>query len=317
MTKTATMPAGVRLFNLLLQGGGTEEQKRLYWERYADQAEKQLGKPLWDMDAEEFEEYKILEENQSYGTEDGGSCNLCRNRGYIVRRDGQYTRYASCSCMEQRKQSREVQNSGYAEKITSQTFEKFTITEPWQKQALQTVKAWTRQTHFPFLFLGGRSGAGKTHLAVAAFYNLIQRGVRGKFISWREQSRELKMRMKEAEAYDAKIRELKFVPLLLVDDLLWANGGGLSEEDFKLAKEIIDVRQANGLRTIFTANWTIKDLIELSEVIGGRIYEGCGSSTNFVLTFGGDTQNHRARKQSTLLEIAGIESPFNDDDRKH
>lgn len=302
---------GNALFQKLLKGNGTEEEKRLYWEKYADKTEKRLNKPLWAMNAEEFEEYKILDENLSHGALEGGACKLCKNRGYIVQRDGQYIRQIVCSCMEERKRNEEIKTSGYAELITAKTFENFEIKEPWQKTALHIVKTWVKQTHYPFLYLGGKTGAGKSHLAIAAFYNLVLRGVRGKFISWREQSRDLKMRMTEAGYYDEKIRELKFVPLLLVDDLLWTNSGTPTEEDFKLAKELIDVRQANGRRTIFTANWTVKDLNELSEVIGGRIYEGCGSKTNFALTFGAEAKNYRAKTHPTLLALADeTEDPF-------
>lgn len=299
------------LFALLLRGKGTDEQKREYWQKYADTTEKRLGKPLWSMNANDFDEYNVLSENLRYGDLEGGDCKLCRNRGYTVRKDGEYIRHVICRCMAQRRQNQAIENSGYAELITSKTFENYKLNEEWQKNALHVAKAWTRQGTYPFLYLGGKSGAGKTHLAVAAFYSLVQRGVHGKYVSWREQSRDLKMRMTEAGWYDDKIRSLKSIPLLLIDDFLWTNGGVPSEEDFKLAKEIIDARQSNGLKTIFTANWTIKAVNGLSEVVGGRIYEGCGSKTNFVLSFGSETKNYRARVQPSLIELAGeLKSPF-------
>lgn len=300
----------LNLFALLLRGVATDEQKRTYWKKYADPTEKRLGKPLWAMSMADFDEYTILEENMQYGKEQGGNCKLCRNRGYVVQKDGKYKRYVECGCMEQRKQKQMIENSGFAELITSKTFENFKIDEAWRKEKLHIVKTWTNQSVYPFLFLGGKSGAGKTHLAIAAFYSLVQRGVRGIFISWRAEIRDLKMRMTEVGFYDEKLRGLKTVPLLLIDDFLWTNGGNPTEEDFKLAKEIIEQRQANGLRTIFTTNWTIKDVNRMSEVIGGRIYESCGSKTNFVLTFGAETKNYRARTQPTLLEITDEESPF-------
>ncbi|MBQ5930544.1 MAG: ATP-binding protein, partial [Clostridia bacterium] len=185
--------------------------------------------------------------------------------------------------------------------------------EEWQRDKLHAVKLWANQKKYPFLYLGGKSGAGKTHLGVAAFYSLVQRGVRGKYMSWRTESRDLKMRMTEFGFYDEKIRELKRVPLLMLDDFLWTNKCEPSEEDFKLAKEIIDERQAANLRTIFTANYTIKELNDMTEVVGGRIYEACGSKTNFALTYGNECKNYRARTQErmTLTEIED-EAPFDD-----
>lgn len=303
----------ISLFALLLRGAATEEQKRDYWQKYADPTERRLGKPLWAMNAKDFDEYNILDENLRYGKEGGGNCKLCKNRGYTVQKDGNYKRYVTCRCMEKRKQKQIIENSGYAELITSRTFENFKIDEEWRKKMLHTVKAWTNQTTYPFLYLGGKSGAGKTHLAIAAFYSLVQRGVRGLFVPWRDQSRELKMRMTEVGFYDEKLRDLKRVPLLLIDDLLWTNSGIPTEEDFKLVKEIIDYRQASGLQTIFTGNWTVRALMELSVVIGSRIYEGCGSKTNFALTFGNETKNYRAMIKPTLIEIADERSPFEEE----
>lgn len=310
---TLTEVKGLNLFRLLLKGKATDEQKREYWERYADQTEKRLGKPLWAMSAEEFDEYVILGENMRYGTETGGNCKVCKNRGYIVQKDGEYKRHVVCECMEKRKNRQMITGSVYAELITSKTFENYQIDEEWQKACLHSVKFWTNQKQYPFLYLGGQSGAGKTHLGVAAFYSLVQRGVKGKYVSWRSESRDLKMRMTEFGFYDEKIRELKRVPLLMLDDFLWTNKSDPTEEDLKLAKEIIDERQAKRLRTIFTANYTIKDLNALSEVIGGRIYEASGSKTNFAITFSGNCKNYRAKTQPKLTLMDYDEkSPFDD-----
>lgn len=307
---TESVKKELYLFGLLLKGKATKEQAREYWQKYADPTEKRLGKPLWAMDESEFDEYNILDENLRYGKEEGGYCKLCRKRGYTVQKDGNYKRYVICRCMEQRRQNKEIANSGYAELITSKTFGNFTVNEEWQSNALRTVKTWAVQNRYPFLYLGGKSGAGKTHLAIAAFYSLVQRGVRGKFISWRAESRDLKMRMTEVGYYDSKIQELKKIPLLLIDDFLWTNGATPSEEDFKLAKEIIEERQANERRTIITANWTIKQMNGMSEVIGGRIYQACGSQTNFAFTYGSEAKNYRARNLPTLTDIADVKSPF-------
>lgn len=308
---TLTEVKGLHLFRLLLKGKATDEQKREYWERHADTTEKRLGKPLWAMDSDEFDEYIILGENLQYGKETGGNCKLCKNRGYVVQKDGEYKRHVVCSCMAQRKNKQMIQSSVYAELIASKTFENFNLTEDWQKERLHSVKFWTNQKKYPFLYLGGATGAGKTHLGIAAFYSLVQRGVRGKYVSWRSESRDLKMRMTEYGFYDEKIRELKRIPLLMLDDFFWTNKCDPTEEDFKLAKEIIEERQAAGLKTIFTANYTIKALNDLSEVVGGRIYEGCGSKTNFALTFDKNCTNYRAKTQPKLTLLDDNElSPF-------
>ena len=55
------------LFSLLLRGAGTEPQRQEYIARYQEEAERKMGKPLFELTAEEFEQYKALEENLSFG----------------------------------------------------------------------------------------------------------------------------------------------------------------------------------------------------------------------------------------------------------
>ena len=70
------------LFSLLLRGTGTEPQRQEYLARYQEEAERKMGKPLFELNAEEFEQYKALEENLSFGRLEGYKCRLCRNKGY-------------------------------------------------------------------------------------------------------------------------------------------------------------------------------------------------------------------------------------------
>lgn len=300
------------LFLRLLRGKGTEEEEEEYKTRYMDDEEKLMGKPVYKMTDSEFEEYKVLQENLKWGTLKNGSCNLCRNKGYMMARDGNYTVMRICECIEQRKRNEQVHSSEYAELLLRNTFERFQIKSPWQKDLLRRAKIWTQQKTYPFLFLGGKTGTGKTHLAVAAFYRLYQRGYGAKFVSWRTESRDLKMRMSDYGFYEPKLKELKEIPLLLLDDFLWgANGAMPSDEDFRLAKEIIDARSSKRLLTIITSNFTIRALTELSEELGGRIYEACGSAKNFALTVSQDAENFRLKSAPTLVEIANDETnPF-------
>lgn len=299
------------LFSLLLRGAGTEPQRQEYIARYQEEAERKMGKPLFELTAEEFEQYKALEENLSFGRLEGYKCRLCRNKGYTVVRDGIYTIHRACTCMTRRshgevsEEQREFENL-----LTTRTFENFKINSEWQKDMLKRAKAWTRQTEYPFLYIGGKTSTGKTHLAIAALYSLMQRGFAGKYVSWRKESRDLKMRMTEYGYYDSKLKALKTATVLLIDDFLWQPNGAMpSDEDFRLAKEIIDARSNIRLMTIFTSNYTLRDLTEITEEIGSRIYQACGSTKNFVLTVGKEAKNYRMQIQPTLMEIEA-ENPF-------
>ena len=310
---TATERRGLDLFAMLLSGTATEKDELEYWDRHADYVEKRMGKAIPNMTVDEFEEYKAMDENLKQGDLEGDYCPLCRKKGYVVQVEEGRTTYVTCKCMTERENKAQLLGSTYVHLITTRRLDNFEIKTLWQKAALRKIKAWGNQTIYPILYLGGKSGTGKTHLAVAIFYHFVLRGYRAKFISWRDEVRDLKFRMKEFGYYDRKLRDLKTVPLLMIDDFLWQPTNGTvtpTAEDFQLAKEIIDARINANLRTIITGNYTIGKLNELEEVLGGRIYQSSGSSENFCLTFGDGCENYRAKKAPTLLDLADEKDPF-------
>ena len=228
------------------------------------------------------------------GTLEGGDCPRCRNKGLIYGLAENGDEYAEeCTCMEARRAKQEIKDSEYSALLRKCTFTRYTIRHEWQRAALLRCKDWLRQRRFPMLYLGGRTGAGKTHLAVAAFAERVRMGLHGTFVNWRTVSEWLKYNKKDAE-YEKRLNGLKRTPLLLMDDFLWQpKGAAPTAEDFRLAKEIVDARLYNGRATILTGNYTVRELYALSEELGGRIVEGTGGEERFALRFGAETVNIR------------------------
>ena len=300
----------LELLRNIYKGAGTLQQrlewKAEYWQNYADNSERRIGKPLFDMSLEERYQYQALEENSKVGTLKGVDCPLCKNRGYkYIIHEGELA-YCECSCMSQRKNIQRAKESPLNGLFRRCKLNNFEIEEPWKKEMLGKVKKYLVQNEFSFLYLGGKSGTGKTHLAIAAIFELMQRGIECLSVGWREASRDLKMQMTEYGQYSSYLKKIKNVKVLHIDDFLWQPTGGMpSDEDMRLAKEIIDYRGNNGLKTIITSNWTLKDLTVMSEVIGGRIYEFCGTVNNFAYTVPADAKSHRLIK---LKEIPAEEA---------
>jgi DNA replication protein DnaC len=77
--------------------------------------------------------------------------------------------------------------------------------------------------------------------------------------------------MKQEDWYQAKIKKLKRVPVLYIDDFF---KGGASDADIKLAFEILNARYNDtALRTIISSEIDLDGLMRIDEAIGGRIYE--------------------------------------------
>ena len=280
-----------------MNGELTAAERSDYMERYADQEERVMGKPMFEMTDAEFEEVKTLQFNGTWGKLNGKTCRVCLNKGFIMIHDGKYTMARTCECVRQAK-------SEEYELMSRCSFENYAIKHEWQRALLSRAKAWTRQAEYPFLYLGGKSGTGKTHLAISALAVLMRKGHDVLFVNWREESRDMKMQMTDFPTYNAKLERLKRVNVLFIDDFLWAPRGGIpSDEDFRLSKEIVDVRTARGLKTIITANYTVRKLCELSEEIGGRINYAAGGSKNFAITIRESAENYRMELLPTVEEI--------------
>lgn len=315
MELTLNEKRGLSLFNKLLKGMATEKEREEYIRKHATYEEKRMGKLLPEMDGEDFEAYKALEYNLQRGERESGYCPICRNKGFSMIVESGKTTLLKCVCETKRANLQEIANSDFARLITTRRFDNFKIDKEWRKDALHRVKAWIGQKEFPVLYLGGKSGTGKSHLGIAAFYELVQRGQRGRLISWRDESRDLKFRMTEYGYYDKKIRELKTVPLLMIDDFLWNPTNGRSQpsdEDLRLAKEILDGRINMGLRTIITSNYAIGELNRIEVVLGGRIYQAAGTVENFCLGFSDSCENYRANRVPSLIDMDDVESPYDD-----
>lgn len=283
-----------RLIRSCIDGTATEEMRAYYKARLMDPEEAIFGKPVFEMTGEEFREYTVLCENMQHGDLEGGDCPKCRNKGLIYGLDENGNEYAEeCTCMEARRTQQALKESEYSALLRKCTFARYKLTHEWQRAALGKCKEWLRQRKFPFLYLGGRTGAGKTHLAVAAFADRVRMGLHGVFVNWRTETEWLKYHKRDPQ-YERRINGLKRAPLLLLDDFLWQPKNAVpTDEDLRLAKELIDARLYNGRPTVLTGNYTVRDLYALSEEIGGRIAEGTGGEGGFALTFGAGTENIR------------------------
>ena len=283
---------GGRAFELFDKGRTgtlTDEERIEYMRDYADEEERYIGKPMFDMNAYELLQLSCYSVNNMVAkltkeerTAIKKPCRLCRDKRFTVHIDGDQIIAKDCFC---RGKDADPAHKEEYEKLTSCTFERFRINEPWQKAALRKAKVWLAQSKYPFLFIGGKSGTGKTHLAFAAYGILLKRGIKGEYIPWRSSAKDLKERLKDYTDYgDARISELKNKPLLFLDDALGFSGGGFpSDEDFRLLKELAEARARNGLRTIITSSFRATELYGASKAIGDVIGKACGGTQNFAI----------------------------------
>lgn len=219
---------------------------------------------------------KIIEfVNQEPGTLKGLDCPLCLNRGYFVRIKDDGTRHIDeCSCMAKRRSLKRIEKSGLSELLESYTLDRWVTKEAWQKTLSEMVKRYAENPKGWF-FIAGRPGTGKTHLCTALSGILLNKGMETRYVLWRDLSVQAKAVVNREEEYHKIVEPLKRVRVLYLDDF-FKTGKGQEPTigDVNLAFEILNNRYNDEkLITIISSEWTAKQIIDIDEAVGSRIYE--------------------------------------------
>lgn len=262
-----------------------------------------------DMSEKEKEQWKADMENKREGNlheTDGYNCPICKNKGYIFKISeywgGWQQVQAACKCMDVRNSILRMKKSGLKNIIKDYTFDKFEASEPWQQTIKQAAQEYAKHPEGWF-FLGGQSGAGKTHLCTAICRELLLSGKRVKYMLWRDDVVKLKGAVTESDEYTRLIDEYKNYDVLYIDDLFKTGKAADNTvqkptgADINVAFEIINYRYNNpALLTIISSELSQDELIDIDEAIGGRIYE---KATAFSIGKNRE-RNYRIRKVGVL-----------------
>lgn len=262
------------------------------------------------MSPREYEQFKVDGLNNTVGNrneEDGYDCVVCKNKGYIIKlvdegNDSYRQVFTDCRCVEVRNSILRMQRSGLKNIIKDYTFEKFKAEEPWQKAVKGAAEEYAENPEGWF-FLGGQSGAGKTHLCTAICREFLLGGRKVVYMLWRDEVVKLKSVVNEAEEYGKLIDRYKNAEVLYIDDLFKTgkNSEGVVQRptgaDVNIAFEIINYRCNNPkLLTIISSECTEDDLLDIDEAVGGRIIE----KAKTISIAKDRKRNYRLRKAVTL-----------------
>lgn len=207
----------------------------------------------------------------------GYDCSECNNTGAITRNvDGQlFTR--ECKCMAIRRSLRRIRNSGMTDMLSRYTLENYKTPDK-EREKIKRLAERFLESESDWLYISGRSGSGKTHICTAICSKMIEAGIEVYYMSWRDESVNLKSSITDTELYEQKMKKLKTVRTLYIDDFFKGNP---TDADVRLAYEIINARYNDtALWTIISSELDIKEILSIDEALGGRIYE---RAKNFVI----------------------------------
>lgn len=279
----------------------TAEDRQYYIDNYMSDEERQMGKPCFEMTAEEELQYKVLCYNNKQGELTGYDCPECKNRGdFMTVRDG-YEVYKNCFCWNIRNTIKRMEESGLGNLLSLYTFDKYQCEEEWQKDTFNKAKAFVSSDKNWFSMLG-QSGSGKSHICTAISRELLKKGMDLKYMMWLDEVTILNQSISNnPDRYEMLMKELKNVQVLYIDDFLKSdNETKPSAADIKRANEILNYRY-NKARMDKTKRWitiisserTFAQLLSYDQALAGRIAEMTKPDNLIVLE--GEEKNYRLR----------------------
>lgn len=216
----------------------------------------------------EHQRLKVRWINESIPENPLTDCAKCGGRGYFACVDDEGRLTASyCTCMGGRVEAERMRRSGLSSVYRRFTLGNYKTDRPWQRDAKIKAEAFVKDPR-GWLFIGGRSGSGKTHLCTGICGALIERGRDVRYMTWRSEAPRLKSCVNDYSQYDKQINIWKNAPILYIDDF-WK--GKITDGDINLGFEILNHRDMSNRPTILSTEMTIEAICEVDEAIGSRI----------------------------------------------
>lgn len=204
--------------------------------------------------------------------EDGYNCDKCKNRGDYMIKTETGEALAECECMRIRRAIRELKKSGLENQIKGLGFDSYKVvdelTAKIKKLALENVaaKEW--------FFIGGQTGAGKTHISTAIAVELLRRSVQVRYKRYMEMVQSLKSKKFTSDAdYYEELLPLVNCEVLYIDDLF---KGKVLDQDLAIVWELIDDRYTSSKKTIISSEMDLSEIARLDESLAGRINQRAG-----------------------------------------
>lgn len=216
---------------------------------------------------------QIKADNEAQGYKKYYDCPKCKNKGrYFIEKNG-VELAVDCECMPLRDSIEALEKSGLSSALKKMTFDNYTCGSKWQAQIKETAMSFLTAPEGYFFFIGGQSGAGKTHICTALLKGFWDNKKSIRYFKWADDlNKVLSLSSSESRAERAGIIEpLKKTDVIYIDDFLRSKMP--SQAEIKLAFEIINARYTQDLTTIISSEKTAGEIKTIDEAIFSRIIE--------------------------------------------
>lgn len=223
----------------------------------------------------------------------GYNCKECGNKGYIAFLRNGADCYTPCECLKIRKSLRDMEKSGLG-KMGEKTIDGYRADEKWQADIKAKAEKLLTEPIGKWFFIGGQSGAGKTHICKAIACEFIKKGIFAKYFAWRKDIQKLNARINEVEGTEL-LNVIYSAPVLFIDDFLKSpKNAAPTQGELNRAIDIILTRyEQKENATIISSERSIGEILTFDQAMGGRIIE---RAEGYVLHINSDRRkNYRLR----------------------
>lgn len=237
-----------------------------------------------DVDTDAIKDYDtwiVKSVNNRNGNIEGFWCDKCKNKGYTMYIKDGYEVSKECGCMKKRRMIAIAKQSGIWESLSKMKFDNYICDADWQKH-VKTIAMNYAKSKSGWFFIGGQTGAGKTHICTAISGALIKAGYELKYVLWRDLLHNIQGMQFDYGNYNSKMQKLREVDALYIDDFLKSQKN--TESELNIAFEIINDRYISQKLTIISSEMTLSDIYSLDEAIAGRITQMCGDNVITIAT---------------------------------
>lgn len=253
---------------------------------------------------EEYEEIRCKWANDNSGNlneKDGYNCDICKNKGVVYfLKKSPYTNQnemtlKNCDCMKIRNTLKRAKESGLNNILSDYTFAKYETNSDWQIGVKETALNFCKDNDANWFYIGGQSGAGKTHICTAIAGHYIKQGKDCRYMLWRDDAVKLKQLVNDYTEYQQVIQDFKQANVLYIDDLFKSqNGAEPTKADINLAFELLNNRLMDKDKiTIISSEFMITEALEFDEATIGRVFQKAGK---YKLSIPKDrTKNYRLK----------------------
>lgn len=218
---------------------------------------------------------------------DGIQCPHCGNTGwtYEVTDDGYESVRACPYCYERRQVVRRLQHSG----ISPRDYARFNLITfdpgktPDSAKMLALAEKYLAEHTFggPGFGVFGSSGMGKTHICIAVCQELTRRYREPHhYFSYRSIMPGLVKASKSfKDDYEAEMQKWVRYPNLYIDDMFKFSGKQIGDrividqDELRVFFDLINARYLSHKTTLFSSEYTVKDIAAIDGALGSRIYD--------------------------------------------